>query len=295
MSLLIDRNINDKNATNLAILNRHDPHTIDIVEDATHAAIYRFDATNSKWERLGVEGAFFITKRSVPPHHRLMVLNRLGPENFDLDISAITKIKSQPPYVMIRCSTSGAPAIFGIWFHDVTERDRMLGVINKLLSDIESSPVHNSIPPNKAITAAAAPPSKGATSVLALLSSAFKEKAKGIDEIDQSPPPPPISAPVTPLSRNIAPSTTLVVEPPAASEIVAPSSTVSGGALLMCPSDFTGVSAREALASKRAGSTSSAGRSASSTHSEIIAAVLSELSTDSQFIDSISRRLGAVS
>lgn len=288
MSLLIDRNVSNKNATNLAILNRHDSNTVEIIDDATHVAIYRFDASQSKWERLGVEGAFFITKRSVPPFNRLIVLNRLGPENFDLDISAITKIKSQPPYVMIRCSTSGAPSIFGLWFHDIGERDRILEIINKLLSDIVASPGTDPLTPNKPNAAVAPPPTKG-TSVLALLSSAFKDKAKVSEEISLSPPPPP---PVSmPLPVASAPTATASIPTVSAmlAPVPAPAATCTGLPILMSPSDFTGVSV-QAPASER----NSTARNDLKTQ-EVVAAVLSELSTDAQFVDMISRRLATAS
>lgn len=66
----------------LAVLQKIDPKVLDIVFDCPHVAIYRFivGEQEKRWERLGVEGALFITANASDdrPAHSLIVLNRRG-------------------------------------------------------------------------------------------------------------------------------------------------------------------------------------------------------------------------
>lgn len=94
-----------------------------IAAESTNIAVYQFDTSNTKWNRLGVEGGAFITLATSEPKWNLIVLNRAGPDNFVLDLSSMIKVKLQPPYLMLRCATAGAPCIYGLWFHDTAERD----------------------------------------------------------------------------------------------------------------------------------------------------------------------------
>jgi hypothetical protein len=51
-----------------------------------------------------------------------------GPSDFVLDLMSVQNLSLQLPYIMVRCSTSGAP-VFGIWSH----KDQDLVAIHALL------------------------------------------------------------------------------------------------------------------------------------------------------------------
>ena len=63
---------------NLRVLKSIDENVIEIIEDSSHVALYQFDAQNTKWERLDVEGSLFITRSSQEPFYSLIVLNKKG-------------------------------------------------------------------------------------------------------------------------------------------------------------------------------------------------------------------------
>lgn len=70
--------LSSKRARNLSVLQKIDRTVLEITSDASHTAIYKFDAATTKWERYGVEGAVFITRNCQLPLFSLIVLNKQG-------------------------------------------------------------------------------------------------------------------------------------------------------------------------------------------------------------------------
>ena len=68
----------EKKQMNLDTLQKEDPDITDILGNASHTAIYRFNNGSCQWERVGVEGAAFVVAASVRPLFRLVVFNKLG-------------------------------------------------------------------------------------------------------------------------------------------------------------------------------------------------------------------------
>jgi len=137
MSIQVD--LSEKNNKNLKAMQLLDSDVIEIVADASHISIYEFDAMTTKWKRYGVEGSAFITRRSSQPLHNLVVLNKQGIDNFFLDLNTVNKTKIQSPYIMLKCSTSKAPIIYGLWFHDDQERSVIHAVIDKTCQESRNS------------------------------------------------------------------------------------------------------------------------------------------------------------
>ena len=115
-----------KRARNLSALQKIDGNVLEIVSEASHTALYKFDAASTKWERYAMEGAVFITRNCLEPFYSLIVLNKMGPDDFILDLSTVQKAKIQDSYVMLRYSTGGAPIIMGFWLRDDNEREELL-------------------------------------------------------------------------------------------------------------------------------------------------------------------------
>jgi hypothetical protein len=124
----------EKSARTLLMLQRSDPCITSVLDTTLHTAVYRFDPAEEKWVRFGVEGSGYVIARNVAPLYQFLILNKQGLDNFALDLTSVNKIKLQPPYIMIRYSTAGAPVILGFWFHEDTERERIMSAMLKLSS-----------------------------------------------------------------------------------------------------------------------------------------------------------------
>ncbi len=113
------------------------PSVMEIIDDATHVAIYRFITEESKWVRMDIEGSAYVTRNSTPPLYSLIVMNKKGEEDLILHVKEnMDKIRIQDKYLMIRCkqdANSGGGTglvIFGVWIHDDVERQRIFDSLN---------------------------------------------------------------------------------------------------------------------------------------------------------------------
>ena len=61
---------------NVAALKRVDPYLKDILESASHVALYAFNGNNNEWEKTEIEGALFIYSRMGEPYHSILIMNR---------------------------------------------------------------------------------------------------------------------------------------------------------------------------------------------------------------------------
>ena len=123
-----------KRARNLSALQKIDGNVLEIVSEASHTALYKFDAASTKWERYAMEGAVFITRNCLAPFYSLIVLNKIGPDDFILDLSTVQKAKMQDSYVMLRYTTGGAPIIMGFWLRDDQEREELLQSVTRAIA-----------------------------------------------------------------------------------------------------------------------------------------------------------------
>lgn len=55
---------------------------LEVLDDAFHAAVYRFFPDKSKWERMDIEGSAYVTRNSSIPLYSLIVLNKKGINRF---------------------------------------------------------------------------------------------------------------------------------------------------------------------------------------------------------------------
>uniref|UniRef100_A0A7S1BY92 mRNA-decapping enzyme C-terminal domain-containing protein n=1 Tax=Corethron hystrix TaxID=216773 RepID=A0A7S1BY92_9STRA len=126
-----------KHSANLRALQRVDPSTVDIVSSATHVVLYQFNDTHQQWEKAGIDGSLFLTKRNCdeinPTRFRLVVLNRSNPENLIVDVSGSFQMQVRQPYLIFRDSKNPEAAIRGIWFHDDEERSGVASLLQKVI------------------------------------------------------------------------------------------------------------------------------------------------------------------
>eukprot|EP00300_Choanocystis_sp_HF-7_P013095 c18156_g1_i1.p1 GENE.c18156_g1_i1~~c18156_g1_i1.p1 ORF type:complete len:188 (+),score=9.37 c18156_g1_i1:29-592(+) len=87
---------------NLEVLRRRDPEVAEIVSTAAHVAVYEYAIRDRKWDRRGVEGSLFVTRRKCAPFYRFVVMNRLGPENQTEDIVPGFEVELNHDFVLYR-------------------------------------------------------------------------------------------------------------------------------------------------------------------------------------------------
>lgn len=166
-------------AMNLTVLQRMDPTVIEVCDMAGHAVVYKFDLGTQGWSKLDIEGSLFIVRRMSG--YRLIVLNRSGIENYELDITAATLVQLQGPYLM--CRASEAADVIGLWFYKEDEH----ASISRLVQDLVNHCQNGGIPPHVASGASvthpslAAPPAQGRPPLPPQASSAAAADQAGAD------------------------------------------------------------------------------------------------------------------
>ncbi|TPX69008.1 hypothetical protein CcCBS67573_g06963 [Chytriomyces confervae] len=76
----------ERKAHNLKVLKRHDPLVTDILDSTSHVVVYDFDEAKQSWNKKGIEGTLFIVQRNSRVRHRMLILNRLSLDPFDVDL-----------------------------------------------------------------------------------------------------------------------------------------------------------------------------------------------------------------
>jgi Dcp1-like decapping family len=103
---MIQYDLSAKRSRNLSVLQKIDARVLEIISEAAHTCIYKFNAATTQWERYGVEGAAFIVRNCQAPFYSFIVMNKMGIDDFILDLSTVQKAKVQDSYIMLRCSTN---------------------------------------------------------------------------------------------------------------------------------------------------------------------------------------------
>lgn len=125
---------------NLQNLKKQEDKSIrEILGNASHTTLYRFDNGSCEWDRVGVEGTTFIVMADIAPMARLIVLNKLDVQNYTLDLAQVNKVKLQPPYLMLRLDANSKHKIMGVWFHDDDERARIKEAMERAIALIPAS------------------------------------------------------------------------------------------------------------------------------------------------------------
>ncbi|XP_063989774.1 mRNA-decapping enzyme 1A [Diachasmimorpha longicaudata] len=115
---------------NVAALKRVDPYIRDILETATHVALYTFNADNNEWEKTDIEGALFVYSRTGEPYNSILIMNRLNTNNLVEPVTQGLDLQLQEPFLLYRNANSN---IYGIWFYDKDECMRVASMLNKIV------------------------------------------------------------------------------------------------------------------------------------------------------------------
>lgn len=120
---------------NICALKRADPYARDIIESATHVALYTFE--DNEWEKTNIEGALFVYSRNGEPFHSLVIMNRLNTNNLIEPVSKGVELQLKEPFLLYRNSKC---RIYGIWFYDQEECVRVATKLGTLVKESGSKP-----------------------------------------------------------------------------------------------------------------------------------------------------------
>ncbi|XP_004925168.1 mRNA-decapping enzyme 1B isoform X3 [Bombyx mandarina] len=115
---------------NFAALKRADPYAREIVDSATHVALYTFE--ENEWEKTNIEGALFVYSRNGEPYHSLVIMNRLNTNNLIEPVSKGIELQLKEPFLLYR---NAKCRIYGIWFYDKDECVRVATKLNTLVKE----------------------------------------------------------------------------------------------------------------------------------------------------------------
>lgn len=120
---------------NLTALKRADPYAREIIDSATHVALYTFE--ENEWEKTNIEGALFVYSRNGEPYHSLVIMNRLNTNNLIEPVSRGIELQLKEPFLLYR---NAKCRIYGIWFYDKDECIRVATKLNSLVKDSIKAP-----------------------------------------------------------------------------------------------------------------------------------------------------------
>ncbi|XP_066030629.1 mRNA-decapping enzyme 1B isoform X2 [Pocillopora verrucosa] len=119
------------NSLNLTAIKKSDQWAMNILDNASQVALYKFNGDTQAWEKTEVEGALFVYNRSATPTSAFFIMNRLSMKNMMEPITNTMEFKLQDPFLLYRNS---AKEIFGIWFYDVEECKRLASLLTMISS-----------------------------------------------------------------------------------------------------------------------------------------------------------------
>ncbi|XP_014213979.1 mRNA-decapping enzyme 1A [Copidosoma floridanum] len=131
---------------NVAALKRVDPYAKDILETATHVALYLFISEANEWEKTEIEGALFIYSRIGEPYNSFLIMNRLSTNNQVEPVTEALEVQCQEPFLLYK---NGKGIIYGIWFYDKDECIRVASMLTKLAKESFQDTPNKSTPKNK--------------------------------------------------------------------------------------------------------------------------------------------------
>lgn len=127
MAKLTDSEVNEN------AIRRVDPLVKDLVDSATHVALYSFEAPKNEWELTNIQGAFFVYSRVEEPHYSMFIMNRSSPENLIEPIVKELDLQSQYPFLLYKTKKG---LIYGIWFYNQEDCRRISDLLERLVKEL---------------------------------------------------------------------------------------------------------------------------------------------------------------
>uniref|UniRef100_A0A8D8Y3A0 mRNA-decapping enzyme 1B n=1 Tax=Cacopsylla melanoneura TaxID=428564 RepID=A0A8D8Y3A0_9HEMI len=118
---------------NVSAIRRVDPLVKDLVDSATHVALYSFNGPKNEWDKTNIEGALFVYKRVGNPLYSMFILNRNSPENLLEPVVKELDLQLQNPFILYKNKQG---LIYGIWFYNKEDCERISDILQKLVKEL---------------------------------------------------------------------------------------------------------------------------------------------------------------
>jgi len=120
----------------LKALKKVDPYIISIEAHSSQVALYQYKTGMGPWEKTEVEGTLFVYQREAEPKYGFTIMNRLSMENMVEPVTTELDFQIQTPFLLYRNQAGG---IYGIWFYEQVECERVGMKMKMLVKDVEKS------------------------------------------------------------------------------------------------------------------------------------------------------------
>lgn len=118
---------------NVSAIRRVDPLVKDLVDSATHVALYSFNGPKNEWDKTNIEGALFVYKRVDNPLYSVFILNRNSPENLIEPVVKELDLQLQNPFILYKNKQG---LIYGIWFYNKDDCYRISDTLQRLIQEL---------------------------------------------------------------------------------------------------------------------------------------------------------------
>ncbi|KAF2755906.1 PH domain-like protein [Pseudovirgaria hyperparasitica] len=111
---------------NHSVLLRYNPSITSILAIAPYATVYAYSHSTSGWIKSGVEGTIFVCELTPNElgvvRYSVIVLNRRGLENFEVEVKTAESVQWEEPYIMLQDESmdeNGEMVVHGLYvFHE---------------------------------------------------------------------------------------------------------------------------------------------------------------------------------
>ncbi|BET03316.1 Dcp1-like decapping family [Nesidiocoris tenuis] len=126
----------ESSSMNVSALKLKDPYFKDILDMATHVALYNYNSDTQSWEKTEVEGAYFIYSRTKEPFYYALIMNRLNTSDHIEYIDENVELQLDEPFILYK---NAQGLVHGIWFYDREDCSRISKLIERLSHEIARS------------------------------------------------------------------------------------------------------------------------------------------------------------
>lgn len=117
---------------NLSVLKRYLPATESILLITPYAALYTFQPSAEHWEKSSIQGTLFVVRLEPPPfgpdRYAIIILNRLGLENFILELQPGADVDLENEIVVVRGGVEEDGMIWGLWIFEEGDEKSTAGM-----------------------------------------------------------------------------------------------------------------------------------------------------------------------
>lgn len=92
----------ESSSMNVSALKLKDPYFKDILDMATHVALYNYNSDTQSWEKTEVEGAYFIYSRTKEPFYYALIMNRLNTSDHIEYIDENVELQLDEPFILYK-------------------------------------------------------------------------------------------------------------------------------------------------------------------------------------------------